>query len=498
MAPHTEATAPPAGHERRRHGRLWRRLDTYAVPLLLLLFTALALAALWTATLRSAHAELAAADAAARAALPELLDTYEAQIIRNLDAIEQTLKVTGYAVSLKGGGGALAELDRQQLLPPGLLFAVAITDRSGTVVASNPPLPAYSVATHEYFQRQRRHQFDKMYVSRPVADQPGQEALLHFSRRISGPDGQFAGIVMVMVDPAYFTSGYEHARLGDHGLVGLFGDDDQLRALRTGDAEVGRGAAPALHGVVAGTAWDGVRRYTAVRQLAASGLQLVVGLAHDEQLAPALVHRSRSLWQAALASAGLLLLAGLGGLWSWQRSNASRRIRNAQETYAAASEANLDAFFMLRSLRDGRGETVDFAIRGCNTRAELITGLSKQQLLGMTLLQLSPNAASNGTLARMIETARTRGVYEQEWENHDTPALRARWMHQQLVGVGDGLVAIVRDISDRKLAEARIVHLARHDALTGLPNRSMLGERLQQAIDATQGPGVPAGSWIMT
>ena len=55
-------------------------------------------------------------------------------------------------------------------------------------------------------------------------------------------------------------------------------------------------------------------------------------------------------------------------------------------------------------------------------------------------------------------------------------------MHRQVVAVEDGVVAIVRDISERKLAEQRIHHIAHHDDLTGLPNRSLIRDRLDQAI----------------
>jgi diguanylate cyclase (GGDEF)-like protein/PAS domain S-box-containing protein len=47
-------------------------------------------------------------------------------------------------------------------------------------------------------------------------------------------------------------------------------------------------------------------------------------------------------------------------------------------------------------------------------------------------------------------------------------------------------VAIVEDITPRKLAEARIQYLATHDELTGLPNRVMFVELLGRALEAAQ------------
>jgi diguanylate cyclase (GGDEF)-like protein/PAS domain S-box-containing protein len=45
---------------------------------------------------------------------------------------------------------------------------------------------------------------------------------------------------------------------------------------------------------------------------------------------------------------------------------------------------------------------------------------------------------------------------------------------------------IVQDVTERKEQEARIEHLAYHDALTGLPNRAMLMDRLTQALAQAQ------------
>jgi len=45
-----------------------------------------------------------------------------------------------------------------------------------------------------------------------------------------------------------------------------------------------------------------------------------------------------------------------------------------------------------------------------------------------------------------------------------------------------GIVVLVEDITERKIAEAKINHLARFDALTGLPNRTVLRDRMEYAL----------------
>ncbi len=45
-----------------------------------------------------------------------------------------------------------------------------------------------------------------------------------------------------------------------------------------------------------------------------------------------------------------------------------------------------------------------------------------------------------------------------------------------------GLLGVARDITQRRSAEQRIHHLARHDPLTDLPNRALFNDRLRQAL----------------
>ena len=61
-------------------------------------------------------------------------------------------------------------------------------------------------------------------------------------------------------------------------------------------------------------------------------------------------------------------------------------------------------------------------------------------------------------------------------------ANRAQVHRDPRTGRAIRIVGVAMDLTDRKLAEQRIAHMAHHDALTGLPNRVLLRDRIQQAI----------------
>src|SRR5207237_1210990 len=57
---------------------------------------------------------------------------------------------------------------------------------------------------------------------------------------------------------------------------------------------------------------------------------------------------------------------------------------------------------------------------------------------------------------------------------------------RRLAGVDDRRVWILRDVTTRERAEAELREQALHDALTGLPNRTLLNDRLTSAIAGAQ------------
>ena len=472
--------APAAGARRAALARsLGRGLETHvALPL----FALLLVAALWAATLHMIRREEAAARAAARDATRELVDTYEAQLARSLISIDQTLRVLQYAVETNGPDGALGAMRAKGLLPPGVVFQVAIVDASGRVLASNPAARrGGDVSQAGWFVRHRGNAANLPFVSQTIGRRAPHVV---FSRRLGDAAGRFAGVASVAVDPAFFTSSYEHARLGERGLLGVAGSDGLVRAARVGDGvSWGQRIAPGEADEVALRTGgvDTELRYTGTRSLGGFPLVAVAGLSEAEQMAPFEQRRRTWLLAAGAGTALLLLAVSLVSGWSWQLAKARRRERLAQETYAAASEASLDAFFVLRTVRGPDGAVLDFLIETTNSRAEQLTGLPKERMQGKRTSVMLPAYLGIGIFDDLSAVASDGVAREAEWIAH-MPPHPDRWLHRQVVPVEGGVVAIVRDITERKLAEQRIRHLAHHDELTGLPNRSLLRDRLGQAI----------------
>jgi diguanylate cyclase (GGDEF)-like protein len=340
--------------QRGARGRLLAALIRVGEPHVLFPIVALLiLSIIWTATFNFVKVENANAQRAAILSARELLGTYEAQVVRALREIDQTLKFVEYAAGTKGDKVALTELQERTLLPSNLLFVVSLIDRRGTVEASTGASHPDSVADQAYFVTLRDHPPSAgqgLFVDRPRRDPRSGEWRLQFGRRVSAPDGSFAGVVTLAVDAAYFVSGYEPSKLGEYGVLAVLGTDGIFRVRRTGDA-IGAGDTVDYASTVVLSAgdddavvslavnpWDRVRRYTSARELYEFPLAVIVGLSEQEQFATASHDRRIYLLRATFASAVVILVAGFLGRLSWQLLQGRRRESAAKIAHAERVE----------------------------------------------------------------------------------------------------------------------------------------------------------------
>jgi diguanylate cyclase (GGDEF)-like protein len=304
-----------------------RRLGWVTEPQILFpLIAVFLLTVIWGTTLSLLRVRHADAEHAAAVSSRELLGTYEAQVVRALREIDQTLNLVKFWPDRPAGSHTLADLKDKGLLPPDLLFIVSIADVTGVVVESTRPTELKNVADQYTFRKQVDS--DVFFIGQ-LPRGPTGEAKLQFSRRLNDSNGAFDGVVIVAVDAEYFVSGYDPAKLGEHGVLALLGVDGNIRVRRSGDAVLSgdaidyvstvagadaddRAAAPTI------SSWDGVRRWTSARELYGFPLAVLAGLSVDEQMASADRQSREYLGWAALGSMLVVLLTGLLGRMSWQ------------------------------------------------------------------------------------------------------------------------------------------------------------------------------------
>jgi diguanylate cyclase (GGDEF)-like protein len=105
-------------------------------------------------------------------------------------------------------------------------------------------------------------------------------------------------------------------------------------------------------------------------------------------------------------------------------------------------------------------------------------GASAAQIVAACANAGSISAASGKMILSEIEDSQARDI-----TTTDPRAASARsfsWTFQPMAG--GGTVVLVEDITERKIAEARITHLARYDELTALPNRVNFRDEIERLL----------------
>ncbi|MCA1565108.1 MAG: PAS domain S-box protein [Acidobacteria bacterium] len=160
------------------------------------------------------------------------------------------------------------------------------------------------------------------------------------------------------------------------------------------------------------------------------------------------------------------------------RKRAERALRESEERYRDLFENANDLIY-----------THDLAgnFTSLNKTGERITGYTREEAASLNIAQIivpEHLALARGMMARkgLVDEATVYEVDIIAKDGRRVPLeVSTRLIYRN--GRPCGVQGIARDIAERKHTEAKLLHNAYHDALTGLPNRNLFTDHLETAVE---------------
>lgn len=189
-------------------------------------------------------------------------------------------------------------------------------------------------------------------------------------------------------------------------------------------------------------------------------------------------------WATAISTAVMLCIFGIG-IWLWWKYKESElqlatlqteaEKRFLQKQYDYLSKYGNDMIILADS---------DYRILQANDKTLQVLGYKVTALTGQPLTVLSP-PTDYDRLRENLNRLRREGtavfeIFHQRQDGTTLPVDISAWTID--FGGKSFNQFICRDISERKEAERKIQSLAYYDAVTTLPNRALLSDRLGQAV----------------
>jgi len=405
---------------------------------------------------------------------------------------------------------------------------VIVVDTHATIINRSDAWPTVTtdVSDRDYFTTYLRDPTRDKFIGAPLLGWHNGVLAIPVSRKLVNRNGTLLGVLVGLVPLTYFEEFYQDAVNSRGGTIGLWRDDglllvrvplasapfglihshDQVFSGAFGQAERG---ALRLHGTI-----DGKDRLVAKQKLARQPVVAVVSVTVDD----ALRHWRREALLLCLAT--LLLEVGIAGI-VWL-GVVQLRIQGALQR-AAAARQQAEASALLLAEREVAkrqlllAEEREHSERSLREQHERFKFALDHMILGLVMYDPDGRViVSNQQAAALFHTAEhwlQRGVTVSDLMQHSQAAdldpkiialhqlllqemryrgspVSAVWedvfgrtLHVCYQPLSDGgRVETYEDITEHRRTEARIAHMMQHDALTDLPNRVLLHQRLEQGL----------------
>ncbi len=161
-----------------------------------------------------------------------------------------------------------------------------------------------------------------------------------------------------------------------------------------------------------------------------------------------------------------------------ERRQAEEQARASERRYRALFDHMLEGFAYCRLIYEN-SEPIDFVYLDVNAKFEELTGLT--DVKGRRVSEVVPGIRrDNPELFERYARVAASGAPE-HFETY-VPALQIWFSLSVYSFEPEHFVAVFDNITDRKNYEAQLEHQASHDPLTGLANRNLLTDRIEQAL----------------
>jgi diguanylate cyclase (GGDEF)-like protein/PAS domain S-box-containing protein len=168
----------------------------------------------------------------------------------------------------------------------------------------------------------------------------------------------------------------------------------------------------------------------------------------------------------------------VGRVWSFRDVTRRKQAEAHTAQLAAIVESSYDAIIV---------KNLDGIITSWNAGAERIFGYRAEEIVGCSIFGLIPGdrLQEESKIMSLIKSGKPVDHFETVRLGKDGRLIDVSVTISPMkdsVGNVMGASKVARDITQRKEAQERIEHLAHYDALTALPNRVLLADRIRVAI----------------